>query len=174
VHWNRILRNIFSNWTSYAVSALVGFGLAPVVVHSLGNTGYGLWVLVISMTGYFGLLDLGIRSSVGRFVTRYLALNDARSVNQTVSTAFVMLGCGGALAFLATVAIATFGFGAFRLEPQYAVVGRVALLITGLNMSCVLPLGVFSSVLFALERFDVVSAVTIVANLPAPRSCSGS
>ena len=84
-----ILRNILSNWTSYLVTAAVGFLLAPVVVHSLGNTGYGLWTLVLSMTGYFGLLDLGIRSSVGRFVTRYLALNDEESVNRTVSTAFV-------------------------------------------------------------------------------------
>ena len=43
--------------------------------------------------------------------------------------------------------------------------GRLALLITGLNMGCILPLGVFSAVLIALERFDVVSGVTIVVEL---------
>src|SRR5262249_49102474 len=86
--WSRILRNVLSNWTSYVVTALVGFGLTPVVVHSLGNTGYGLWTLVVSMTGYFGLLDLGIRSSVGRFVTRYIALKDDEGANRIVSTAF--------------------------------------------------------------------------------------
>ena len=165
MHWGRILRNIFSNWTSYLVTAVVGFVLAPVVVHSLGNTGYGLWTLVLSMTGYFGLLDLGIRSTVGRFVTRYLALNDAGNVNRTTSTALVILMCGGLLAFLITLGIITFFFDAFRVEPEYASAGRLALLITGLNMSCILPLGVFSAVLIALERFDVVSAVTIVGEL---------
>jgi len=165
VHWGRILRNIFSNWTSYLVTALVGFVLAPVIVHSLGNTGYGLWTLILSMTGYFGLLDLGIRSSVGRFVTRYLALGDERNVNRIASTAFVILACGGALAFLGTLAITAFFFDSFRIEPQYVAAGRMALLITGLNMSLILPLGVFSAVLIAQERFDIVSGVTISVEL---------
>jgi O-antigen/teichoic acid export membrane protein len=39
------------------------------------------------------------------------------------------------------------------------------LLIAGLNMASILPLGVFSSVLIALERFDVLSGVTIVGEL---------
>src|SRR5687767_14498774 len=109
---------MFSNWTSYLVTAAVGFVLAPVIVHSLGDTGYGLWTLVLAMTGYFGLLDLGIRSSVGRFVTRYMALDDERSVNRTVSTAFVILGLGGVLAFLATLGITVFLFDSFRIEPD--------------------------------------------------------
>jgi O-antigen/teichoic acid export membrane protein len=165
VHWRTIVRNVFSNWTSYVVTAAVGFLLTPVVVHSLGNTGYGLWTLVVSMTGYFGLLDLGIRSSLGRFVTRYVALNEEHNVNRTVSTAFVILGCGGTLALLSTFAIAAFFFDRLHLEPQYASTARTALLITGLNISCILPLGVFSAVLIALERFDVVSGVTIVSEL---------
>jgi O-antigen/teichoic acid export membrane protein len=165
VHWGRILRNIFSNWTSYLVTMLVGFLLAPIIVRSLGNTGYGLWTLVISMTGYFGLLDLGIRSSVGRFVTRHLALNDEQNVNRTASTAFAMLACAGFAAFLVTLAIAVFLFDAVKVEPEYAATGRLALMLAGLNMSCALPLGVFSSVLIAMERNDVLSSVTVVGEI---------
>jgi O-antigen/teichoic acid export membrane protein len=165
VHWGRILRNIFSNWTSYVVTMLVGFLLAPVIVRSLGDTGYGLWTLLISMTGYFGLLDLGIRSSVGRFVARYLALNDEQNVNRTASTAFAMLACAGIIAFLLTLAVAVFLFDAFNVEPQYETAGRLALMLAGLNMSCALPLGVFSSVLIAMERYDVSSGVTVVGEV---------
>ena len=165
MHWGRIFRNVFSNWTSYLVTMLVGFLLAPVIVRSLGDTGYGLWTLIISMTGYFGLLDLGIRSSVGRFVTRYLALNDEQNVSRTVSTAFAMLACGGLIALLLTLGITLFVFDGLKVEPHYATLGRIALIVTGLNMSCALPLGVFSSVLIALERFDVLSGVTVVGEL---------
>lgn len=165
MHWNRILRNVLSNGTSYVVTAILGFVLTPIVVHSLGDTGYGLWTLVLALTGYFGLLDLGVRSSVGRFVTRYIALNDEHNVNRTVSTAFVILGCGGAVAFLATLVISTFFFDSFGVEPHLVTEGRTALLITGLNMSLILPLGVFSAVLIALERYDVISGVTIVGEL---------
>jgi O-antigen/teichoic acid export membrane protein len=165
VHWRRILRNIFSNWTSYLVTAVVGFMLTPVVVHSLGTTGYGLWTLVLSITGYFGLLDLGIRSSVSRFLARHLELNDDRGVNTTASTAFVILIAGGLLALLATVVIALFFFQSLRIEPQYASAARTALLITGINISCLLPLGLFSAILYASERFDIVSGITIAMEL---------
>ena len=160
-----ILRNAFSSWASYLVSAAVGFLVAPVVVHGLGNTGYGLWTLVLSLTGYFGLLDLGIRSSVGRFVVRHLALNDEEKVNRTVSTACAILSAGGALALIATLVVLKFFFSSFKIDPGYESAGRMAMLITGINISCILPLGVFSAVLIALERYDITSGVAIVSEL---------
>jgi O-antigen/teichoic acid export membrane protein len=165
VHWGRILRNMFSNSASYLITAIIGFALAPFIVHSLGNTGYGLWTLVLALTGYFGLLDLGIRSSVGRFVARYVALGDEENVNRTVSTAFVMLSVASVIALVTTWVVVQFFFERFKVEPQYVESGKTALLLTGLNMACILPLGVFSAVLIAIERFDIVSGVTMSMEL---------
>lgn len=165
MHLRVILRNIFSNWASYLVTAVIGFLMSPVVVHSLGNTGYGLWTLVLSLTGYFGLLDLGIRSSVGRFVVRHLALNDQEKVNRTVSTAGAILAAGGILALLATLVVLQFFFASFKIEPGYEASGRMAFLITGINMACILPMSIFSAVLIALERYDILSGITISAEL---------
>jgi O-antigen/teichoic acid export membrane protein len=165
VHWRTIVRSVCSNWAAYFVTAVVGFVLAPKVVHALGDTGYGLWTLILSLTGYFGLLDLGIRSSVGRFVARHAALGDPREVNKTISTAFVLLSFGSLLTLVATAAAAIFFFDAFNIEPQYRDSARIALIITGINIALVLPLGVFSSVLVGLDRFDIVSGVSIVLEL---------
>jgi len=163
-HLGVILRNIFSNWIGYVVTLLVGFLLSPVVVHHLGNTGYGVWTLVVSLTGYFGILDLGIRSSVGRYVARYVALNDVKNVNRTVSTAMAILAAGGLIAALATIAL-YFGFGAFKVERQYASAAKIALLLAGANISLALPMGAFSAVLISLERFDVMTSVTAIGAL---------
>jgi O-antigen/teichoic acid export membrane protein len=165
MRWRIIFRNIASNWASYCTTALVGFFLAPKVVHGLGTTGYGMWTLVLSLTGYFGLFDLGIRSSVGRFVARYLALNDEARVNRTVSTAFAMLGAGGLATFTGCALVSRFFLGSFHIEPQFLPVVQAALLLTGFNMALALPLGVFSSVLVALERYDILSVITIISEL---------
>src|SRR4051794_39070442 len=103
MHLKTILRNILSTWAGYVVTLLVGFVLAPIIVHRLGSTRYGVWTLVVSLTGYFGILDLGLRQSVGRFVARYMALQDEENVNRTISNAIAMLGAAGVLGFLGTV-----------------------------------------------------------------------
>ena len=159
-----ILRNILSTWVGYAVSLIIGLLLSPFVVHHLGNTGYGVWTLVVSLTGYFGTLDLGLRQSVGRFVARYMALNDEENVNRTISNAFTLLGVAGMLSLLAAV-IVTFGLGIFHIEPNYRADAKIALLISGLNICLALPMSVFSAVLFSLERFDVVTGISILGAL---------
>jgi O-antigen/teichoic acid export membrane protein len=156
---------VFSNSAGYATTAVIGFLLAPLVVHALGNTGYGLWTLILSLTGYFGLLDLGIRSSVGRFVARYLALNDEDSLNRTVSTAVLVLSCCGLLALTASLIVALIFFDAFHVAIHYRSAARLALVITGVNVTCILPLSVFSAVLIGLERFDIVSGISIVSEV---------
>ena len=162
--WRIILRNIFSNWLGYIVASVVAIFLSPFIVHRLGNTGYGMWTLVLSLTGYFGLLDFGVRSSVGRFVSRYVALEDTQNVSRTVSNAIAILGCGSVLTALATIGM-TVALPSFRLDPQLLASARIALVLAGLNIAVALPMGVFGGVLVALERFDILSRAGIVASL---------
>jgi O-antigen/teichoic acid export membrane protein len=64
-----IFKNVGSSWFSLGVSILVGVFLSPFILHRLGDTAFGIWVLIFSVTGYYGLFDLGIRSSVIRYVS---------------------------------------------------------------------------------------------------------
>lgn len=164
MHLRIILRNILSNWLGYVVSVALGFIMSPFVVHKLGNTGYGVWTLVLSLAGYFGMLDLGIRSSVGRFVSRYISLNDDREVNRTLSTAVAMMAAAG-LAALAGTAVLYQVFDRFKVDPEIVVSARMALAIAGMNVAIALPLSVFGAVLLSLERFDVITGITVASAL---------
>lgn len=165
MHWRTIFRNIFSNWAGYLLSAVVSFTLAPFLVHSLGKTGYGIWALILSLTSCFGLLDLGIRSSVGRFVARYLALQDPVNVNRIVNTAFAILAAAGAATMLSTAMVVQFFFSRLQVGPEFEPAAKTALLLVGLNVGLILPLGVFGSVLIALERYDVLNTITVFVEL---------
>src|SRR5882672_10468869 len=68
---SRLARNILSNWTCYVFSMALNFFVAPYVVRHLGNEQYGVWTIVLSLTGYLGLLDLGVRGAVTRYTARY-------------------------------------------------------------------------------------------------------
>src|SRR5580765_5542459 len=57
------LRSLVTNWVGYAANVVVAFFLSPFIVHTLGDSGYGVWSLLMSIVGYVGLIDLGVRVS---------------------------------------------------------------------------------------------------------------
>ena len=160
-----VARNVLSTWFGYGVTLLVGFLLAPFIVHRLGNTGYGVWTLIVSLTGYFGLLDLGLRQSVGRFVARHVALGDSDGVKRTLSSAIAMLGVASLAALIVTVLLAVFFGSIFKVEPQYAHAARIALVIVGINVSLALPMSVFSTIPMSLEQFEITSGISVAGAL---------
>jgi O-antigen/teichoic acid export membrane protein len=164
VRWRIVVRNIFSNWLGYAVTSAIALLLAPFVIHRLGNTAYGVWTLVLSLTGYFGLLDFGIRSSVGRFVARYTALPGTDNVNRTVSTAMAILGCGSLLTIVATAGM-MLALPLFRSTPELLEQARIGLMLAGLNLALALPMGALGGVLVALERYDILSRAGMMASV---------
>jgi O-antigen/teichoic acid export membrane protein len=58
---------VLIGWLSILLSIAVGLVMSPFLIHHLGETGYGVWVLVQSTVSYMYLMDLGLRTTVVRF-----------------------------------------------------------------------------------------------------------
>src|SRR6185503_3133558 len=100
-----ILRNVTTNWLGFVISAAVTLLLTPFVLHSLGTTRYGVWVLTFSVIGYYGILDLGFRAGLTQHLTRHVATKDYRRASEYLSTSVsVFTGLGAFLAVLTVVA----------------------------------------------------------------------
>lgn len=160
-----ITRNIGSNLIGYVVNVVVALFLTPFVVSTLGDGVFGLWTLIVSLTGYYGLLDFGVRSAVGEYATRYLAKEDLDGVNRTFNTA-LGLALGVAVAILlATVVVASRATGWFHLEGELATIGPWAILITGSGVALGFPLSIFGLAPYARQRFDISNALGITERL---------
>lgn len=153
------LRNVSANWGGFACSAIISFFLSPFVVHHLGNSAYGLWVLVASLTGYLGLLNLGVRATVTRYVAGFYAESNDDETNAVTSSAFVIFLIAGLLAVLISVIIAVFVMPLFKIPITYQFAGRIIVVVAGFNVSAALVTGVFSGVLAALHRFDLMNII---------------
>src|SRR5687768_575630 len=99
----RFARNAAANWITFVFAAVVSFFLSPYVVAHLGATQYGVWSLIAGLVGYLGLLDLGIRQAVNRFVAAHRGAGAHRDGSQIVSAALQLFG------FLGIAAIALAG-----------------------------------------------------------------
>src|SRR5207245_8532615 len=95
-------KNVGSGWLSLLVHLAVGFFLSPFILHRLGDDAFGLWVLILSLTGYYGLFDLGIRSSIIRYVAKYAATRDYGRLARLISTSLFSYGCLAAALLLLT------------------------------------------------------------------------
>src|SRR5271168_3272126 len=93
----QILKNVGSSWSGLAVNVAVGIFLSPFILHRLGDAAFGIWILIFSVTGYYGLFDLGIRSSVVRFVSKFSATNDAENLARVINTSLFAYSAIGAL-----------------------------------------------------------------------------
>jgi O-antigen/teichoic acid export membrane protein len=99
-------RNLTSGWVLLSAEVAVAFLLTPFIVRELGAAAYGIWSLMFSVIGYMGLIDIGIRGSVGRYVNHYMAQRDARAVGQVVGTALVVLTALAAVCLAASFFVA--------------------------------------------------------------------
>src|SRR5246127_4834432 len=98
----RSLKNVTSSWAGLALNIAVGFFLSPFILHHLGDDAFGVWVLIFSLTGYYGLFDFGIRSSLIRYVSKFQATDDGDQFFRLINTTLFSYGCLGLLLMVPT------------------------------------------------------------------------
>ena len=71
-----LLVNSCFNSGKQVVAIIVAFVAAPIIVHTLGDERYGVWSLIVSITGYFSFLEFGVATAVVKYVSHFSAQND--------------------------------------------------------------------------------------------------
>jgi O-antigen/teichoic acid export membrane protein len=161
----QIVKNVSSSWFALGTNVVVGFFLWPIIVHRLGDDAAGIWILIFSITGYYGLFDLGIRSSIIRYVSKTRATNDMAAASRVISTSLFSYSCIGGLAFLITVIASLFVNRFHSIRPEFHSTAPGLLLMVGTAVSLGFPLGVSGGVLEGLQRFDARRFPDIAATL---------
>jgi O-antigen/teichoic acid export membrane protein len=137
--------------------------LKPIVLDSLGKFWNGIWSVVVSLVGYYGLLDGGLRSAVGHFVATYHARRDTEAVNRTLRTAGALL-CGPAavaLGITALLAPRILRWAASDDPASDPGDASAALWIMGAGFALGFPMVIFSTTIYALQRIDLQNLVGI-------------
>lgn len=95
-----MIRNVSSNWLLTGLQVAVTFTLLPFTLKALGESQYGTWVLVTSMTSYLSMLALGVPMATVRFVANFAGSGDEEALNRTVGS------CAGLYLIIGAVSLA--------------------------------------------------------------------
>lgn len=160
-----IFRSVLSNWVGLVVLGVISFILTPILIHALGELYFGMWVLVSSLVDYYGLMDIGLRATVQRYVAHLRGSKDQDGLNQTIATALVFT-----LGISAIIFVSVFGLSwalphFFKLRGSSIPLFRWLVILMGVDMALTLPARLVGTLICSFERFDLYNLNGIVAGI---------
>lgn len=90
------LKSTASNVFAFVVATVITFVMTPIYIRELGNYDYGIWEIIISVVGYLGLFDMGLRPTISRFIAYYRSSKDPddhQGLFTTTLCLMVVVGC---------------------------------------------------------------------------------
>ena len=154
-------RSILSNWFGLIILAGSTALLTPVMVHHLGAVNYGVWVLASSVLDYYGLLDLGMRSAMFRYVSLFRGGSLREEVDRTFSSALLLVT--GTAVLICVVSV-----GVTCLLPRFITVQGISprvfswlLVLLGFSVAVMFPTRMLATYISAHNRWDLYNAAGI-------------
>jgi O-antigen/teichoic acid export membrane protein len=157
-----LVSNTLANTLGQISLMFLVFVGTPYVTHHMGSTTYGALVLLATYIETFGVLNLGINSSIVKYVSENLAkgrMDEVQAYFGTSLTLFIALGSAIAIA-IASLSHQIVG-RMFDVPPDLH-----SALVTGFWIASIAFLlrfigQVFYSAPIAAQRFDLVNYVTV-------------
>lgn len=137
---------------------VTGIFLTPFIIEKLGQEGYGIWLFIISATGHYGLLTLGIISATQHYIGKYTGENEEGKVREVVSTSF---------AIFTTVGFVIPVLGYFLLDPITIFFKikvpdfDIAFMIISFSFILSFPNAVYAAIFQAKEEYILANVISI-------------
>ena len=150
-----LLRNSLWHLSGSALAALVALATVPLMIRGLGLEGFGVVMLITSVVGYFGVLDVNLAAGSIKFLAEHHARGDRRRFTETFwfGVGFYLL-LGSVVSMLLLVFADQLLAIFFKVAPNTQADALLGLQIAALGFA---PLQLQNYLLVvpqALQRFD--------------------
>ena len=158
-----LVRNTLSNLVMLMSNAIIYFLLIGFYLRCFGWERNGVWVLVGSVFRYRMVLGLGLNSAINRRIPMYLAKDDEKGIRKVVSTALFFFSIMALVLVVLTVILSVKIGDWFSIPPELVREASVLTWVVGLGWAISTPLQLTTAVLSGMQRYDMVSIVTVVS-----------
>jgi len=141
--------------------------LTPYIISVLGTERYGVWALVLTVTSYFGLLDLGVGASFVKYVSEYYNKEDYQALNAVINAGFLFYLVLGIFLTGLAIAVNSVVLRFFKVPSGLLLEARFVLLGAIVIYAMSSAFSVFRAVIVGLQRMDVTNAIVILMSLPS-------
>ena len=148
--------NAVSSYVMLFAGAFVGFICTPLLLHSLGETRFGVYSLLLAGAAYLGLLELGFGTAT---ITRVANAEhmSLEAVSEVLSTSVIIFELVAAVVALLIALIALLLPEIFHLPASLRHAGQIGFLSVGAAQAVNSGLGAWSGFLIGTGRMYVVN-----------------
>jgi len=158
-------RSIFSNLAGLVVVAACTVVLTPVMIHHLGAVDYGVWILAGSVLDYYGLLDIGMRAAMFRYVGMFRGSSIREDVDRTFSSALLVVIVTAVVVCALSIGLAFYLPRVMVLRGTSPQVFSWLLLLLGSSVGITFPTRMLATYISAHQRWDLFNAAGIASTL---------
>ncbi len=162
-----IARNALWFYAATGVNLALGIVMLPFNLHHLGASAYGLWMLTVSLTTYFSILDFGYGHAQVKYAARYRAARDVRALNEVASTLFFILLGVALLAYAVAFVLSGYLHTLFALTPDQTKTARIVLLTVSARVALSFPFSVFGGLTSGFQAHAINHVASIGINILA-------
>ncbi len=167
---NQLKTGSLLSYVQMFLHILISIIYTPIALQLLGKSEYGLWSTASSTVSVLSLLNFGFSSGYVKYYTVYKKNNDEESIrklNGLYLTIFFIIGiialCAGC--FMSSHLKLFFDEGLTADEYR---IGRLLVLLLTINTAISFPMGVFSNIINAHERFIFLKLIGIINTVLVP------
>jgi O-antigen/teichoic acid export membrane protein len=148
-----LARNTLWNYGGFAVNVATNLIMFPYVVSRIGDAAAGVWLLLGAVTGYMGLLEVGIVPSLAQAVAASHGRGDLGAISRAASSARTLL-------WVLAVAALSLVFAVHPLVAWLEVGDSLASSATAAFRVCIvgvalrMPLAMYQAILLGRQRQD--------------------
>lgn len=163
---NRRMGVIFS-YILMAAEIFSAMLFTPFLIRSLGQSEYGVYQLIFSITAYLTLLDLGVGNAIIRYMAKYKANNDMQKQREVLGIAVIFFAVIAFLILMAGIILNIIFPYAFAegLTSEEISLAKKLLTINVVNVAVTIGTSSFVSALFAYEKFALTKGTNVITLL---------
>lgn len=162
---HKLAKNALFNSSSFVFISFISLIITPFIVRNLTIEGYGIYILLTSIFGFYGIFDLGLGQGLIKFVSEYQATQDLKKLNDAVNSIFWTQFFVGASLSVVLILFASSLVNLFNVSPANFYNAVISLKICAIGFFFSMLSSTFSSVIIGLQRFDITSITESTINL---------
>ncbi len=133
------IKGLTSTTLQKIMTKVIGLAVTPIVLSYLGKDEYGIWIVIGSLVGYMGLMDLGITGSVTQLIAKSDCVENADKINSIVNNSFFLQVIIGSMIIVLGVILSSFFPEWFEIHPDSKEMAWMAFLLAAIGYGISLP-----------------------------------